>query len=276
METAIADLVDNSIAAKASKIDITLDWNGGVPVAKIIDDGVGMDEAVLVEAMRFGGAGPQVRRSENDLGRFGLGLKTASLSQCRELQVTSKTAAGVASFIWDLDHIRDAGEQWSLLEAGDADRQNAQTLLAGHSTGTVVEWRAIDFGRQEDRPEHQAFMLGLEQLDKHLGMVFHRFIAGDARPLRLVLNGRPIAAWDPFLESSEATQRTPEQQLKGPGGLVRVRGFVLPHRDRFRNEGEFEMAGGPEGWTAQQGFYVYREKRLLSWGGWLGLGGSRA
>lgn len=276
LETAIADLVDNSIAAGASTIDLVMAWNGGDPTASIIDDGRGMSEEGLVEAMRFGGAGPRAHRAENDLGRFGLGLKTASLSQCRRLQVTSKTGAGTFGFIWDLDHIQQAGDEWSLLGASAAERRAAESSLGERSTGTVVTWRKVDFGREEDRPDHAAFMLLLEHLDRHLGMVFHRFIGGDARRIRVTLNGRPVSAWDPFLESSEATQRTPEQQLKGPGGRVRVRGFVLPHRDRFRNEDEFEKAGGPEGWTAHQGFYVYREKRLLSWGGWLGLGGSRA
>lgn len=276
LDTAVSDLVDNSIAAGAHSIDIRLDWNSGKPVASIVDDGRGMDEDALVEAMRFGGTGPQRARSEDDLGRFGLGLKTASLSQCRRLQVTSRTAQGAVSFIWDIDFIRTHGEKWTLIEAAPADRKRSEFLLGDRKAGTVVEWQSMDFGRHEDQPDHSAFMLALEQLDRHLGMVFHRFIGGDARRLALTLNGRRISAWDPFLEQNQATQRTPEQQLKGPGGKVRVRGFVLPHRDRFDNEGDFNTAGGPDGWTAQQGFYVYREKRLLSWGGWLGLGGSRA
>lgn len=276
LETAIADLVDNSIAAGALSIDVQFDWNSGQPVASITDDGRGMDESTLIEAMRFGGTGPHQVRSDDDLGRFGLGLKTASLSQCRRLQVTSRTQQGAVSFIWDIDHIRTHGEKWTLIEAGAADRDRALSILGDRRAGTVVEWQNLDFGRQEDQPDHAAFMRSLEQLERHLGMVFHRFLNGDARRLTISLNGRRVLGWDPFLEDNEATRRTPEQQLKGPGGTVRVRGFVLPHRDRFATEDAFNAAGGPDGWTSQQGFYIYRGKRLLSWGGWLGLGGSRA
>lgn len=276
LETALADLVDNSISAEARAIDILWDWNDGDPLAMVIDNGRGMPEERLVEAMRFGCSGPDHARAEGDLGRFGLGMKTASLSQCRRLTVVSKTAGGTASFSWDVDHIRLAGDQWQLLEGGEALPPGATQMLAASKSGTVVLWRKIDFGRKEDRPDHDAFMGDLERADRHLGMVFHRFIAGDAERTVIRINGRAIEPWDPFLESHESTIRMPEQILPSPGGRVRVRGFVLPHRDRFRSEGDFERAGGPGGWTVQQGFYIYRQKRLLSAGGWLGLGGSRA
>jgi Histidine kinase-, DNA gyrase B-, and HSP90-like ATPase len=276
LETAIADLIDNSIAASAETVDIGWEWNRGDPVATILDDGHGMSEEVLVEAMRFGGTGPNAVRSKEDLGRFGLGLKTASLSQCRRVTVASKTRAGVASFTWDIDHICETGGVWSLIEGDAAVPAEALAILKERATGTLVVWQKVDFGRKDDRPDHKAFMRDLERLDRHLGMVFHRFIDGNARPITIRINGQRVKAWDPFLEANEATDHNPEQPIMTPGGTIRVRGFVLPHRDRFRSEAEFEKAGGPDGWTAQQGFYVYRQKRLLSAGGWLGLGGSRA
>jgi len=276
METAIADIIDNSITANATTIDISCDWNQGDPVASVFDNGHGMSEATLVEAMRFGGAGSDAPRSESDLGRFGLGLKTASLSQCRRLTVMSKTSEGVSSFSWDIDQILNAGDKWILIE-GDGNIPKAlRARLAGSNTGTLVVWQKIDFGRKDDRPDYPAFARDLERLDRHLGMVFHRFLAGDARKICLSINRRAVNAWDPFLESNEATIPSPEQPLSAPGGIVRVRGFVLPHRDRFPSDEDFAMAGGPDGWTAQQGFYVYRQKRLLSAGGWLGLGSGRA
>jgi hypothetical protein len=276
LETAIADLIDNSIAADAQSIDIRFDWNDGDPVASILDDGAGMSEDQLVEAMRFGGVGPDAARSDGDLGRFGLGLKTASLSQCRQLTVASKTVEGIAAFTWDIDRIRKGGDRWNLIEGRDGLAIDALAELNRRKTGTLVAWRKIDFGRRDDRPDHAAFMADLDRLDRHLAMVFHRFIDGDARRIRISINGQMVSAWDPFLETHEATIRSPEQPIKGPGGTVRVRGFVLPHRDRFRSEDEFEKAGGLDGWNVQQGFYVYRQKRLLSAGGWLGLGKGRA
>jgi hypothetical protein len=276
LETAVADLLDNSISANASNIEIKWDWNDGHPVACILDDGHGMTEDQLVEAMRFGGVGPDVQRGEGDLGRFGLGLKTASLSQCRELTVISKCNGGVSAFTWDIDRIRPSGSGWDLIEGDERfDGELSGSLKAARS-GTLIVWRKIDFGRKLDRPDHAAFMADLERLDRHIGMVFHRFLIGDARKLSIRINGKRIEGWDPFLEKHEATIRNPEQPIQGPGGRVLVRGFVLPHRDRFKNSDEFKKAGGLEGWTAQQGFYVYRHKRLLSAGGWLGLGGSSA
>lgn len=276
LEAAIADLIDNSIAAGARTIDVIWEWNDGHPTAQIVDDGCGMSEDTLIEAMRFGGFGPDTARKETDLGRFGLGLKTASLSQCRRLLVSSKTPSGITTFIWDIDHIKNNGGNWSLLDSRDTGDADPLPILADRQAGTLVAWRKVDFGRQEDRPDHAAFMRALEALEGHLAMVFHRFLAGDARRVVITLNGTKIGAWDPFLEANAATLPSPEQRLNGPGGKILVRGFVLPHRDRFENDSAFERAAGPEGWTAQQGFYVYRQKRLLSYGGWLGLGGSRA
>lgn len=276
LETAIADLIDNSIAADADSIDIRFDWANGNPVASVLDDGTGMSEDRLVEAMRFGGVGPDATRSAGDLGRFGLGLKTASLSQCRQLTVVSKTIGGLAAFTWDIDRIRKGGDRWTLIEGLDRLDIDALAELKTRKAGTLVAWRKIDFGRKNDRPDHAAFLADLDRLDRHLAMVFHRFLEGDARHVRIEINGQNVCAWDPFLEVHEATIRNPEQPIKGPGGTVVVRGFVLPHRDRFKSEAEFEKAGGPDGWNVQQGFYVYREKRLLSAGGWLGLGKGRA
>lgn len=252
------------------------DWVDGNPVAEISDDGCGMSEEALLEAMRFGGMGPQVVRSETDLGRFGLGLKTASFSQCRSLSVVSKTAEGTFAFTWDLDQVEAAGGAWSLIDGADGLPSDSLDALATRPSGTLVVWRKVDFGRASDFPSHAAFLSDLERSERHLGMIFHRFLRGDARRISIFLNGREISPWDPFMENHPATNRSPELRVRTPGGLVRARGFVLPHRDQFRSEQEYEAAGGIGGWTVHQGFYVYRQKRLLSAGGWLGLGGSRA
>jgi hypothetical protein len=276
LETAVADILDNSIAASSNEIDVALDWNEGAPTISILDDGCGMTEEQVVEAMRFGGHGPSSVRPETDLGRFGLGLKTASLSQCRHLTVASKQNGSIAVFSWDIDLIEREGTVWPLIEGpGDLPERILEPLDA-RSSGTLVLWRQVDFGKLDDVPVLPAFLSDVARLDRHLGMVFHRFIDGDARSIRITINNKAVAAWDPFLENHEATSPQTVQRHRAPGGAVLVRGFVLPHRDRFRDEAEFEDAGGPEGWNAQQGFYVYRQKRLLSAGGWLGLGGTRA
>lgn len=276
VETALADLIDNCIAAGAKQIDLLLDWNEGHPVAVITDDGAGMSEDDLVAAMRFGGLGPRTPRAASDLGRFGLGLKTASLSQCRRLTVASLRDGRSSVFCWDLDHIRTTGGAWELLEGPPDDLLSFTTLSADRNSGTTVIWDRIDFGRVREQPTLRTFLAQMERAERHLAMVFHRYLTGDARRLRITINGRRIKAWDPFLEDHEATIARPEQILDSGGERIRVRGFILPHPDRFANATAMDEAAGPDGWVAQQGFYVYRQKRLLSAGGWLGIGGTRA
>jgi hypothetical protein len=276
LETALADLIDNSIAAAATAVELTLEWNNGNPYAIIADDGNGMTEEAVVEAMRFGGTGPARVRESSDLGRFGLGLKTASLSQCRRLTVVSKRDGAKSAFCWDIDHIRRTGDAWELLEGLSEEIVPLTEALDARPSGTMVVWDRIDFGRVRERPSRPAFLAGIERAERHLAMVFHRYLGGDARRLRLSINGVRISAWDPYLENHDATIPRPAQALDSGGERISVRGFILPHPDRFANATAVEEAGGPEGWVAQQGFYVYRQKRLLSAGGWLGIGGSRA
>jgi hypothetical protein len=276
LETALADLIDNSIAAQATVVDLSLEWNKGAPYILIADDGNGMTEDGLIEAMRFGGSGPSGARAATDLGRFGLGLKTASLSQCRRLTVVSKRDGKTSAYCWDLDYIRMTGASWELLEGIPPDIEASLPHLSHREAGTLVFWDRIDFGRLRERPTLSAFLSLIDHAEHHLAMVFHRFLAGDSRKLHLTLNGRRLKAWDPFLEDHPATIPRPEQSFDSGGERILVRGYILPHPDRFANADELDKAGGPEGWTAQQGFYVYRQKRLLSAGGWLGLGGSRA
>lgn len=276
LESALADLIDNSITADARNIDIAFDWMDGRPQATIRDDGTGLYEKDLFEAMRFGGTGAFVQRSGKDLGRFGLGLKTASLSQCRCLTAMSRRAGATAAFTWDLDHIRNAGGAWDLLEGLPSGLECLAVELSGQPSGTIIIWDRIDFGQLRENLTHRAFLMQLERAEKHLSLVFHRYLGGDAKRVRITLNGRIVIPWDPFLSNHAATGVRPEQQLVCGYERVAVRGYVLPHPDRFANTTELEVAAGPDGWAAQQGFYVYRQKRLLSGGGWLGLAGARA
>ncbi len=276
LETAIADLIDNSITAGASVVEITFDWGDGEPAISVLDDGRGMTDADLELAMKFGGAGPNRGRDAADLGRFGLGLKTSSLSQCRRLTVGSVQGGQSSVLRWDLDYIRHVSDAWELLEGVALGSEARLEALTRRSSGTLVLWELIDFGHLNEVISHSAFLEDIAVVERHLAMVFHRFLNGDARQLTIILNGRKISAWDPFLENHPSTRKRPEQALGQGAGRVLVRGFTLPHRDRFTNEREYLAAGGPGGWNAQQGFYIYRNKRLLAAGGWLGLGGSRA
>lgn len=272
-ETALADLIDNSIAAGARSVEIWLDWREGNPLVEILDDGFGMGLDRLIEAMRFGGEGPDAERGEDDLGRFGLGLKTASLSQCRELTVASRRDGEVARLAWDVDRV---SEGWC---ADAPDRSPLGDLAAAFERsgdGTLISWNRMDrlgglWGLDRD-----SFNDRIAAIRAHLAMTFHRFLSAESRRLAISVNGHALAAWDPFCRRHDATMTLPRDIIRGPDGTIVARPYILPHRDRFASEREWEEAGGPGGWVERQGFYVYRGGRLVSPGGWLGLGGARA
>ena len=215
---AVADLVDNSIDARASTvwIDMGVDWRGSF--LRLADDGHGMTEGELDEAMRYGSARSY---GADDLGRYGLGLKTASLSQCRRLTVASRsTARGrVRLRRWDLDHVSEVDE-WILERPRALDCRPQLTEPLRDTTGTVVLWEKLDrvVGHRVDTGDAAARRLAAAagELHEHLAMVFHRFLSGEARRprLRLLLNGDPIQAWDPFARSEPMTQTLPAQQLR--------------------------------------------------------------
>ncbi|MGO6795698.1 ATP-binding protein [Rhizobium ruizarguesonis] len=272
-ETAIADLIDNSITAGATTVEIDLQWNDGDPFAAIFDNGRGLGEKRLAEAMQLGGDGPDADRSENDLGRFGMGLKTASLSQSSRLTVVSRMEDTTNSITMDAAVIAARG--WVATVPDPLPDHHFVAKLLALSAGTVVLWEKIDELSGLSGLAKEAFYLRLEEIRAHLGMVFHRFISGDADRLAIALNGRAVKAWDPFQSQHPATIAMPVEKIRHAGSSFNVKSYVLPHRDRFANDTEYEAAGGPGGWGARQGFYVYRGKRLLVAGSWLGLGGAR-
>ena len=262
LATALADLVDNSIAKHASKVRVEFSSDEGAAWVAVVDDGVGMTESELHEAVRFGGNGPSVQRGAHDLGRFGLGLKTASLSQCRALTVLSRTHDRLACRTWDLDHVRAAGD-WRVLIRPDDEALRVAELVGFLGPGTMVLWRRLD-----NVGEGRVLAQRLGQSRVRLAMWFHRFI--EANRLRLLVSGRPVAAWDPFWRHHMATQDLGTERLEQAGGVT-VTPYVLPHPNRL-SEAQLAVGAGARGWNAQQGFYVYRGERLVSAGGWLGLG----
>lgn len=278
--TAIADLVDNSIAAGARTVHVEFFWNGPNSVLRIVDDGRGMDEAALLEAMRPGGRHPLVARSLDDLGRFGLGLKTASLSQGRVFAVTSRVAGGAPSVrCWDLDYVA-AADEWRLLRKVPEDIHEYSVVPDAFTSGTTVVIGRLDrlHAGQFDEDARMAFLATARRVERHLAMTFHRFLEGPKPRLSISMGGGGnlvrVNPWDPFLQAHPATTPTPPERLRHRSGTVEVQGFVLPHRDRMTAD-DFEAAGGPDGWLAHEGFFVYRNQRLLVAGGWLGLGGGR-
>lgn len=268
IQAAVADIIDNSISAGAKNIWIDFDWKGFDTWLAIKDDGCGMNNEELIQAMRPGSKNPNDTRSSKDLGRFGLGLKTASFSQCRRLSVISKKPDNNPVYwTWDLDYVNQTG-RWELIKYlpdGNFKRQMDQL-----KSGTIIIWNDIDRLVKNLQADNKAalnkFLEIMERVKKHLAMVFHRFI--EAGKIKLFFQHRETEGWNPFLTANNATQKFPEEPLHN--NKVRLKGFVLPHKSKLSEE-EFRKAEGPGGWNEQQGFYIYRNERLLLAGEWLGM-----
>ena len=273
---ALADIVDNSVSAGAAEVRIGFAWNGLSSRISVLDDGRGMDDFELESAMRLGDKSPLDERRPDDLGRFGMGLKTASFSQCRRLTVASHKAGAEACCLrWDLDAIAARPDDgWILFEGPAEGSEGFLDSLSASESGTLVLWESLDrIVTVGYEAEHFGDLI--DDVEKRLAMVFHRLLQGPRPRLCLLLNGRSVAPWDPFMAGHPVKPwNSPVEKKSTASGVVEVECHVLPHRDRLSPE-EHEEAGGPEGWTAQQGFYVYRNGRLLLAGGWLGLGQGR-
>jgi hypothetical protein len=268
LPTALADLVDNSLTANAKDIDVHLEADGADSYVAVVDDGCGMDLNVLVEAMRMGTRGPLGARSDNDLGRFGLGMKTASLSQGTRLTVVTK-AAGKSTLVrrWDVAHIRKSG-RWELLTDTTPIAAPFIEKIDGMLSGTAVIVEDLDRATYLKVPAgyvKQHFGRSIDGVRRHLAMVFHRFIE-DGVTIRL--GATALSAWDPFLNRQSTKLATEHFRLLGK--TIEIVPYVLPHHSHLTDE-QHEDAAGPNGWNAHQGFYLYRCKRLILPGSWLNL-----
>ncbi|MBY3986967.1 ATP-binding protein [Rhodococcus fascians] len=272
----MADIIDNSLSADATEVRVRFEWAGADhSTISISDDGRGMSLEQLVRGMTVGGTGSQTGRESGDLGRFGMGLKTASFSQCNQLIVSTCTKGGQwATRTWDTDHVMAVGD-WELIHGPPPDATNALHRLQSELTGggTIVLWRKLTRLIRKDAPASdnsakRDFFKKIREIELHLGMTFAQFIAATNTKIRILVNDNLVSSWDPFFSESPYVDRLPMERI-GPG--VSVQGYVMPHRNRL-SEQEYEALGGPKGWIDQQGFYVYRENRLIVSGSWLDLG----
>ena len=270
LETALADIIDNSIAAKATEIHIDVKWNKELDYISVRDNGYGMNEADLHQAMKIGSKNPIDPRSHDDLGRFGMGLKTASFSLCKRLTVGSKLlgADAMCVRVWDIDNIMDSN-RWELFDDSSTSAwKDALSRFGNCEQGTIVVMEKLDRLITENYSDQAIgrFWQRIADMEKHLSMVFHRFLSG-AQAIHIFINGQRIEPWDPFMRNSLATQEFREEFLECNGESVRAHAFILPHHSKLSVK-EYDQAGGPSGWLDQQGFYVYRNKRLLVPGTW--------
>lgn len=272
-DSAVADIIDNSIAAGAQNIDLRYGWVADLPWIAIIDDGAGMNRGDLLEAMRPGSKDPRLERLEHDLGRFGLGLKTASFSQCRELTVISRVGVELNGMRWDLDRVATTN-RWEITEVHTSEHTELPCSLPNTGSGTLVLWRKIDRMELAGIGDigHDAFNELMAFVRQHLARIFHRFLAGEPglKKIRMSINGTNIEPYDPFAEQNIATQKFPLELVRFRNTEVKIQAFVLPHHSKVSAK-EYERLAGPEGYLRNQGFYIYRNRRLIIWGSWFRL-----
>ena len=270
LETAISDIIDNSITAGARQIRIISEACINEPFIAILDDGKGMSEDELVAAMRPGSRSPLATRDDPDLGRFGLGLKSASFSQCRRLTVVSRKNGQTSIAVWDLDDVAERNE-WEVLLPDDVSGIPEVGQLG--ETGTLVLWQKLDriTGTFSNNVAKRAEVINrrIAETEWHLRLVFHRFTE-DTKLLRILLNGRLLRPLDPFARKSHATISDPEEKLALSCGEVEIQSFTLPHHKQM-SAADWDDIAGPEGHLKSQGFYLYRGRRLIIYGTWFGL-----
>jgi len=268
LEAAVADIVDNSITAQATQIDIVVEPVDGSYVW-VLDNGTGMTPSEARDALRL--AGTRVNeRAEGDLGRFGLGLKTASLSQARRLSVATVKNGVTTGLQWDLDRVITSGN-WTIgvLDTADLAALPGFESLVAVEAGTLVVWQELDYllAGAAETAKHIAEKLDL--LREHLGFTFQRFLSG-RNAVTITVNGVAVPALDPFLESKPSTQVSPEEKIVIGGQPVTVQAYTLPHPSSFTAKERRRRDLGAQ-MRDSQGFYVYRNNRLISRGGWFGL-----
>ena len=273
LESAVADIIDNSITATPKQIDIRFGWEAEEPWIAISDDGEGMSLVDLIEAMRPGSRNPKDTRNRNDLGRFGLGLKTASFSQCRRLTVVTKRDGIVAARCWDLDEVSTRNE-WTLIQLFDEGIRALPAIDMLGERGTYVLWQKLDrldLGTYSPKA-HASLNERISSVRQHLSLVFHRFLSGEPGLPRIVItiNNLPVESFDPFNSRNPATQHLPEERIFLEGEVVTIQPYILPHHSKV-SASEYERMSSDDGYLKAQGFYVYRNRRLIIHGTWFRL-----
>ena len=268
LSSALADLIDNSIKARARMIDIRCVRGDGEPEVRILDNGEGMSQDELHQAMRPASTNPDVKRAPDDLGRFGWGMKSASLSQCRRLTVVTRNNGNLSGAVWDLDDLRDW--KMGLLDEEEIGELADPRLL--ERDGTEIIWTRCDRLSEFGEVTSKDFNALVAHAKAQLALIFHRYLAGQAgiRKLSICLNGDVLRPADPFLVQNEATQRLQPEVHHLPEGRIDIQAYILPHYSKI-SAADHERLRGEEGFVRNQGFYIYRQHRLIMHGTWFRL-----
>ena len=271
-KTAIADIIDNSISARASEIEIHFHWDEENSYITVKDNGCGMLQNALILSMRIGSNDPSVVREEEDLGRFGMGMKTAAFSLGKKLTVVTKVNGEYADACWDLEYIEQSQSGWDLIVNDSSEIvQEAETTLKTYENGTIVIIEKLDSLIESSNlaKSKKNFYKTITEIENHISLVFHRFIEEDN--LLIKVNNNHVHAWNPYVLDNNATQELAEEVYFAEMGQIAIQPYVLPHKSKFSDPEKFNEAEGVYGWNTHQGVYVYRNRRLLVYGTWFGI-----
>lgn len=267
--TAVADIIDNSISANASQIDIFSDPLSDTPYFCILDNGCGMNSDELDNAMLFGSNREQKQDNEIELGRFGLGLKSASLSQCRKFIVASKKFGRIHAMCFDLD-IVEQNNKLLLQLLDNTEIKNLPHIddLIEYETGTLVIWQKFDKIEGSAKKFEDTFRALVADSKKHVELVFHRFYDN----IIIKYNQKRIEERDPFLLRSHGRQQTGRtKEINVDGAKIVVIPYTLPFANTLTQD-EKALLGNPKSIFDEQGLYIYRNRRLILWGSWMRMG----
>lgn len=264
LKVAIADILDNSISANAYHIQIHAIAKPKI-IFCILDNGHGMTDSKLVEAMRLSSKSPDDKRDKKDLGKFGLGLKTASFSQCKKLTVLSKKDGNISIKQWDLDYIAKQNE-WSLITPEISDFNNTPLVedFNNLNSGTLIIWQDVD------HCEQKTFSDDVDKTIKHLSLVFHRFLEDSFNRLKISFNNNQLKPFNPFNIDHSATQEKPTEIISIDSSKIEISPYILPHHSKVSKQ-EWDKYSTDDGYIKSQGFYLYRARRLLIYGTWWGM-----
>jgi len=263
--TAVADIIDNSITALANDIRIFYNEIGPDPYFEVIDNGYGMTLIELDAAMDFGTEKERDFSDSTNLGRFGLGLKTASLSQCRDLTVASKKNGQIFALKWDIDLILST-HVWALQDLSNEEIRQIPNIenLDKVSSGTIVLWKKFDRLHNASKNFESSFLKTVEMAYQHCSLVFHRFYNKN----QIYFNNRRLLKRDPFLDGFPNCVSRPSSPIILNDSVIKVTAYRMPAISDLTDE-EKDLLGGSDTLRSNEGFYIYRNNRLIVDGSWL-------
>ena len=272
-KSALADIIDNSISANAKNIYITVPVESYQEYITILDDGYGMNRDELINAMTYGSV-KEGGYGKDDLGRFGLGLKSASSSQCRKFSVISKKGNEINGLKWDLDEVEE-NDSWDCLELNKKEIETVYQIekLKEFDSGTLVIWEDFDIIRKISNGKVWNYLTNeLDESEHYISLIYHRFLNDRYKPLNIYINNMEIVGLDPFLELKPNPKMDVRKTSTIPcrKSFIEVTAFVLPHLDEL-SDNEIKKLGGIQSLKNDQGFYIYRNRRLIIHGTWFKL-----